>query len=120
MEVEACCNIWSRVKMAVSEAMSTFLILDSDAFRFSMATLKLFTVDSRRFWKAPRMDLLLKTLLIAESISSRNALQLPPLLYAPPELTVIVVLTLNAVTVDLLNTLPISNVSVATLELGPI
>ena len=53
MLVPACCRTWVLVKLTISDAMSRSLMRDSEALRFSDATLMLETVWVRRFSTAP-------------------------------------------------------------------
>ena len=51
IDVPAWVRIWLRVKETISCAMSVSRMRDSDADRFSTATLRLLMVCSKRFWK---------------------------------------------------------------------
>src|SRR4029453_1245414 len=53
IDVPAWVRIWLRVKETISCAMSVSRMRDSDAERFSTATLRLLMVCSNRFWTAP-------------------------------------------------------------------
>src|SRR5690349_25176827 len=61
-------RICERVKDTISDAMSVSRIRDSDADRFSTATLRLLMVCSSRFWYAPSEARWFDTVLIALSI----------------------------------------------------
>ena len=51
--VPACDRICERVKLTISDAMSVSRMRDSDADRFSTATLTFLIVCSNRFCRAP-------------------------------------------------------------------
>lgn len=69
----ACCRIWARVSSAVSEAISVSLIRDAADEMFSSAILKLLTVESSRFWTAPRLALKFTIAFKAESSLRRES-----------------------------------------------
>ena len=68
MAVPAWVRIWLRVNCDISAAMSVSRIRDSDADRFSMATLRLLMRCSRRFCAAPRAARWLAMPLMAASM----------------------------------------------------
>src|SRR5450830_664399 len=53
MAVPACCRIWPRVRLAVSEAKSASWIRLREADRFSEVACRFDTTALKRFWYAP-------------------------------------------------------------------
>src|SRR5450830_1217444 len=72
MAVPACCRIWARLRLAVSEAKSASMMRPLAAVWFSTALCRKFTVFWKRLWAAPREARL--SLIVCRALSMASML----------------------------------------------